>query len=102
MALPATVNAMQEGCNPPAGLSHTLILCCRNYNHYPAVTGKSFPEGSLRVLAHTDYEVLTLLFQQAGESLHRRPNSLKTSQSHRYTALHTRHNTAHRYCRMMP
>ncbi|KAK9823692.1 hypothetical protein WJX72_004661 [[Myrmecia] bisecta] len=38
------------------------------YNHYPSVEGKLFPEGALRIAAHTDFELLTLLFQRPGQA----------------------------------
>lgn len=35
-------------------------------NHYPSTDGKTFPEGVLRIAAHTDFELLTLLFNEGG------------------------------------
>ncbi|KAK9833066.1 hypothetical protein WJX74_006251 [Apatococcus lobatus] len=39
--------------------------CCNN--HCPAVEGVHLPERMLRSIAHTDFEILTLLFQQVGQ-----------------------------------
>jgi isopenicillin N synthase-like dioxygenase len=32
-------------------------------NHYPSLAGKNLPEGAHRIWPHTDFEVITLLFQ---------------------------------------
>lgn len=36
-------------------------------NHYPAVDGLQLPDKLLRIFAHTDFEILTLLFQRVGQ-----------------------------------
>jgi len=36
---------------------------------YPSWEGKAHKEGTLRRIAHTDFEVITLLFQRSGLSL---------------------------------
>lgn len=40
----------------------TAMYC----NHYPSWEGKAYREGTLRRIAHTDFEILTLLFQRPG------------------------------------
>lgn len=40
-----------------------------SYNHYPSWERKTYKEGTLRRIAHTDFELLTLLFQQPGVRL---------------------------------
>ena len=37
---------------------------CRFINHYPSTEGRSFPAGVQRISAHTDFEMLTLLFNE--------------------------------------
>ncbi|KAL3132317.1 hypothetical protein ABBQ32_008895 [Trebouxia sp. C0010 RCD-2024] len=53
----------QEALDPHAADCQTAMYC----NRYPSVEGKHFPEGALRIGAHTDFELLTLLFTRLGE-----------------------------------
>jgi len=48
--------------DPHAADCQTAMYC----NRYPSVEGKHFPEGALRIGAHTDFELLTLLFTRPG------------------------------------
>ena len=48
--------------DPDAPDNQTAMYC----NRYPSVEGKDFPEGALRIGAHTDFELLTLLFTRPG------------------------------------
>lgn len=50
--------------DPDAPDNQTAMYC----NWYPSVEGKDFPEGALRIGAHTDFELLTLLFTRLGLS----------------------------------
>ena len=51
--------------DPHAADCQTAMYC----NRYPSVEGKHFPEGALRIGAHTDFELLTLLFTRPGYPL---------------------------------
>lgn len=42
-------------------------MTAMSVNQYPSWEGKAHKEGTLRRIAHTDFEVVTLLFQQSGE-----------------------------------
>ncbi|DBB14242.1 TPA: hypothetical protein ACH3X3_001190 [Trebouxia sp. C0006] len=53
----------KEAMDPHAADCQTAMYC----NRYPSVEGKHFPEGALRIGAHTDFELLTLLFTRPGE-----------------------------------
>lgn len=55
-------------------------------NRYPSVEGKDFPEGALRIGAHTDFELLTLLFTRPGMT------PAKTWSLHKSAQLGTLHN----------
>ena len=62
--------------DPHAADCQTAMYC----NRYPSVEGKHFPEGALRIGAHTDFELLTLLFTRPGQPLpclHLMPARLK-------------------------
>ena len=62
--------------DPHAADCQTAMYC----NRYPSVEGKPFPEGALRIGAHTDFELLTLLFTRPGQPLpclHLMPACLK-------------------------
>lgn len=48
--------------DPGASDCMTAMSC----NHYPSWEGKAYKEGTLRRIAHTDFEVVTLLFQRPG------------------------------------
>ena len=48
--------------DPDAPDCQTAMYC----NHYPSWEGKAYREGTLRRIAHTDFEILTLLFQRPG------------------------------------
>ena len=48
--------------DPDAFDCQTAMYC----NHYPSWERKAYKEGTLRRIAHTDFEVLTLLFQRQG------------------------------------
>ena len=48
--------------DPDAIDCQTAMYC----NHYPSWERKAYREGTLRRIAHTDFEVLTLLFQRPG------------------------------------
>lgn len=48
--------------DPDAPDCQTAMYC----NHYPSWEGKAYREGTLRRIAHTDFEILTLLFQRSG------------------------------------
>lgn len=50
--------------DPNAIDCQTAMYC----NHYPSWERKAYREGTLRRIAHTDFEVLTLLFQRQGET----------------------------------
>ena len=52
--------------DPDAVDCQTAMYC----NHYPSWERKAYKEGTLRRIAHTDFEVLTLLFQRQGTSFH--------------------------------
>lgn len=52
--------------DPNAADCQTAMYC----NKYPSVEGKQFPEGALRIGAHTDFELLTLLFNRPGDTSH--------------------------------
>ena len=45
---------------------HSDNMTSMNLNLYPSTEGHLFPEGAQRIWSHTDYEALTLLFQQPG------------------------------------
>ena len=51
-----------QAMDPHAADCQTAMYC----NRYPSVEGKEFPEGALRIGAHTDFELLTLLFTRPG------------------------------------
>ncbi|KAL0046651.1 hypothetical protein WJX82_006114 [Trebouxia sp. C0006] len=53
----------KEAMNPDDPDNQTAMYC----NKYPSTKGKQFPEGALRIYAHTDFELLTLLFTRPGE-----------------------------------
>ncbi len=53
-----------QAMDPHAADCQTAMYC----NRYPSVEGKHFPEGALRIGAHTDFELLTLLFTRPGAS----------------------------------
>lgn len=53
---------MSQVMNPDAPDNQTAMCC----NRYPSVEGRRFPEGALRSVAHTDFELLTLLFTRPG------------------------------------
>lgn len=55
---------MQE-MDPDAPDCQTAMYC----NHYPSWAGKAYRDGTLRRIAHTDFEILTLLFQRPGGAL---------------------------------
>ena len=44
-------------------------MTAMSINQYPSWEGKAHKEGTLRRIAHTDFEVITLLFQRSGLSL---------------------------------
>ena len=44
-------------------------MTAMSINEYPSWEGKAHKEGTLRRIAHTDFEVVTLLFQRSGMSL---------------------------------
>ena len=46
---------------------HSDNMTSMNLNMYPSTEGHAFPPGAQRIWSHTDYEVLTLLFQKPGE-----------------------------------
>ena len=48
--------------DPDAPDNQTAMYC----NRYPSVEGRIFPAGALRIGAHTDFELLTLLFTRPG------------------------------------
>ena len=48
--------------DPDAEDCMTAMSC----NHYPSWEGKAYQEGTLRRIAHTDFEILTLLFNRKG------------------------------------
>ncbi|DBA78273.1 TPA: hypothetical protein ACH3X2_008221 [Trebouxia sp. C0005] len=54
----------KEPMDPDAIDCQTAMYC----NHYPSWERKAYREGTLRRIAHTDFEVLTLLFQRQGET----------------------------------
>ncbi|KAL0034940.1 hypothetical protein WJX79_001693 [Trebouxia sp. C0005] len=56
-------SVFKEAMDPHAADCQTAMYC----NRYPSVEGKHFPEGALRIGAHTDFELLTLLFTRPGE-----------------------------------
>jgi len=43
-------------------------MTAMSINQYPSWEGKAYKEGTLRRIAHTDFEVVTLLFQRSGLS----------------------------------
>ena len=47
----------------PGAVDCQTVMSC---NHYPSWEHKTYQEGTLRFVAHTDFEVLTLLFQRQG------------------------------------
>jgi hypothetical protein len=51
-----------QAMNPDDPDNQTAMYC----NKYPSTKGKQFPEGALRIYAHTDFELLTLLFTRPG------------------------------------
>ncbi len=51
-----------QAMDPDDPDNQTAMYC----NKYPSTKGKQFPEGALRIYAHTDFEVLTLLFTRPG------------------------------------
>lgn len=51
-----------QDMDPDAPDCQTAMYC----NHYPSWEGKAYREGTLRRIAHTDFEILTLLFQRPG------------------------------------
>lgn len=55
-----------QALDPHAADCQTAMYC----NRYPSVEGKHFPEGALRIGAHTDFELLTLLFTRLGDAPH--------------------------------
>lgn len=57
---------MVQAMDPHAADCQTAMYC----NRYPSVEGKQFPEGALRIGAHTDFELLTLLFTRPGNAFH--------------------------------
>lgn len=72
-----------QAMDPHAADCQTAMYC----NRYPSVEGKHFPEGALRIGAHTDFELLTLLFTRPGQPLplpcrHPMPACLKAPVSH--------------------
>ena len=65
--------------DPNAIDCQTAMYC----NHYPSWERKAYREGTLRRIAHTDFEVLTLLFQRQGEL----PNARTTQHAARIMLL---------------
>lgn len=57
-----TLVMIVQAMDPQAADCQTAMYC----NRYPSVEGKQFPEGALRIGAHTDFELLTLLFTRPG------------------------------------
>lgn len=53
---------MVQPMDPDAVDCQTAMYC----NHYPSWERKAYREGTLCRIAHTDFEVLTLLFQRSG------------------------------------
>lgn len=51
--------------DPGAFDCQTAMSC----NHYPSWEHKTYKEETLRFVAHTDFEVLTLLFQRQAAAL---------------------------------
>ncbi len=56
-------SVLLQPMDPDAIDCQTAMYC----NHYPSWERKAYREGTLRRIAHTDFEVLTLLFQRQGK-----------------------------------
>ena len=73
------VPGLLQPMDPDAIDCQTAMYC----NHYPSWECKAYREGTLRRIAHTDFEVLTLLFQRQGEL----PNARTTQHAARIMLL---------------